>query len=151
VRALLKGAYQLLRVYWFVVRPVSIGVRLLMVRENQVLLVRHSYQEAWFLPGGGVKRGETLEQAARREAQEECGARINQLELGGAYTHFYEYRNDHVVLFITKEFELSGKMDFEIDQVAFFPLDNLPEDISPGSRRRIKEYAGGELSRSGVW
>jgi 8-oxo-dGTP pyrophosphatase MutT (NUDIX family) len=122
-----------------------------MVREDQVLPVRHSYQDAWFLPGGGIKRGETLEQAARREAGEECGAKIKQLEQGGAYTHFYAYRNDHVVLFITKEFELSGKMDFEIDQVTFFPLDNLPKDISAGSRRRIEEYAAGQLSRLGVW
>lgn len=122
-----------------------------MVREGQVLLVRHSYQDAWFLPGGGIKRSETLEQAARREAREECGATIKQLEQRGAYTHFYAYRNDHVILFITKDFELSGKMDLEIDQVAFFPLDDLPKDISPGSRRRIEEYVAGEINRSGIW
>jgi len=57
---LVKMAYRLAQLYWFTVRPVTLGVRVLMVSDEKVLLVRHSYQQAWFLPGGGVKRGETV-------------------------------------------------------------------------------------------
>jgi ADP-ribose pyrophosphatase YjhB (NUDIX family) len=140
-----------MQLVWFLTRPVTLGVRLLPVEGDNVLLVRHSYQAAWFLPGGGVKRNETLEQAVRREAAEECGAELGHLELVGAFTHFYDYKNDHIVLFLSREFRLSGKTDREIEQLAFFPLDQLPDDITPGSRRRIEEYRRGELSGYGTW
>jgi 8-oxo-dGTP diphosphatase len=39
--------------------------------DGRVLLVRQSYRDNWFLPGGLLARGETPEEAARREAREE--------------------------------------------------------------------------------
>jgi 8-oxo-dGTP pyrophosphatase MutT (NUDIX family) len=151
MKLLLRIAFQLAKVYWFITRPVSAGVRVLMVRDGQVLLVRHSYQDGWFMPGGGIKRGETLVQAAHREASEECGATLGNLELLGAYTQFFAYRNDQVILFYSDQFTLSGKSDAEIEQVAFFPPDQLPEDTSPGHRRRIEEFSKGQLVKTGLW
>jgi ADP-ribose pyrophosphatase YjhB (NUDIX family) len=147
----LKLAYRVLLGYWFLFRPVTLGVRLLAVQADRVLLVRHSYQNAWFLPGGGVKRGETLEQAVRREAREECGALLHHLELLGVYTQFIEYKNDHIILFFSRDFSLQGRPDAEIERLAFFPLEQLPPDISPGSRRRIEEYVQGRVPAFGNW
>jgi 8-oxo-dGTP pyrophosphatase MutT (NUDIX family) len=151
VKQLLRLAYRLLVVYWSVLRPVTVGVRLLLVREGSVLLVRHTYRKAWYLPGGGIKRGETLEQAVRREALEECGARLGPLELLGAYTDFEEYKTDQVVLFCGSDFTLNGSSDHEIEEIAFFPIDGLPVDVTPGTRRKIEAYALGDLPRSGSW
>jgi 8-oxo-dGTP pyrophosphatase MutT (NUDIX family) len=151
LKLLLRLAYRVLQLYWFLARPVTLGVRLLPIQGDSVLLVRHSYQDAWFLPGGGVKRGETLEQAIRREAQEECGAQVEELEILGAYTHFYEYKNDHIILFLSRNFQLTGEHDHEVERVAFFPFDRLPMDVSPGSRRRIEEYRRGDLVAFGPW
>src|SRR5436190_19147948 len=39
--------------------------------DGAVLLVRLSYRNSWGLPRGLLKRGETPQQAARREAKEE--------------------------------------------------------------------------------
>jgi 8-oxo-dGTP diphosphatase len=39
--------------------------------DAAVLLVRLSYRNSWGLPGGLLKRGETPEEAARREVREE--------------------------------------------------------------------------------
>jgi ADP-ribose pyrophosphatase YjhB (NUDIX family) len=39
--------------------------------DGAVLLVRLSYRNSWGLPGGLLKRGETPEEAARREVREE--------------------------------------------------------------------------------
>jgi 8-oxo-dGTP pyrophosphatase MutT (NUDIX family) len=46
-------------------------------REKKVLMVRHRLggAEWWCLPGGRVEPGETPEQAALRELDEECGIR----------------------------------------------------------------------------
>jgi ADP-ribose pyrophosphatase YjhB (NUDIX family) len=61
------------------------AARLLLLDDQQrVLLFRHGDghgREFWATPGGGVEPGETLEQAARREALEELGASDVQLTL----------------------------------------------------------------------
>lgn len=52
-------------------------VRVIVSRGDRILMVQHGDREGpfWILPGGGVKPGESLEQAAVREVWEEAGAR----------------------------------------------------------------------------
>ncbi|MGC9396845.1 MAG: NUDIX domain-containing protein [Anaerolineae bacterium] len=138
--------------WWRLTRPVTLGVRLLAVRDKTVLLVCHTYQSQWYLPGGGVKRGETLEQAIRREAAEEVGATLGEVRLLGVYTNFYEYKSDHVVVFVCDEVTVKGKHSNEIERYGFFAFDDLPPDTSPGSRKRIAEYRDwATVSIVGMW
>ncbi len=128
------------RLIWRITSPTTVGVRLILERDQTVLLVQHTYQQHWYLPGGGVKKGETIEAAARREAAEEFDATLGPLKLMGVYTNFYEHKNDHVIVFVCTDFTLTGKTDREIESWAFYPLTALPDHLSPGSRRRITEY-----------
>lgn len=121
-------------------RPVRVGVKLLLVRDGQVLLVKHSYQPSWFLPGGGVKRGERLEEAGRREAAEEVGGSLGALDLFGIYFNYAEGKSDHIAVFLCRDFTLTEKKDWEIEGCEFFPVDQPPPGASPGTRRRIEEY-----------
>ena len=140
------------RIYCFFFRPLTLGVRVMMIHNDQVLLVRHTYMEGWFMPGGGVKRGETLDHAARREAHEETGATLNNLRLVGAYTNFKEWRSDHNILFLSTDFMISGKHDLEIAEMRFFSLEAMPDDLLPGHRRRLEEYRDGkQLNQFGEW
>lgn len=140
------------RLYCFIFRPKTFGVRIMLIQNGRVLLVRQTYLPGWFMPGGGVERGETLEQAARREAGEEIGADMGGLHLLGAYTHFGKHKSDHNVLFLCTDFTFSGKRDKEIAELRFFPLDALPEGLLPGHRRRLEEYrAGEEIPQFGEW
>lgn len=149
---LLRVAYLLFRLYTFVFRPVRLGVRILIVQDSQVLLIRQSYVTGWFMPGGGVKRGETLEQAARREALEEVGAQLGQLELMGTYTNFSEWKTDHNVVFLAREAKLTRQGDGEVAEARFFALDGLPQGLWPGHRHRIEEFARGEAHPAfGEW
>jgi 8-oxo-dGTP pyrophosphatase MutT (NUDIX family) len=73
-----RVAYQGARVWWFLARPKMRGVKCVITRGDEVLLVRHTYgdRRAWELPGGSIKRGEEPLAAARRETLEELGLAI---------------------------------------------------------------------------
>ncbi len=146
-----KYFYILLRVIWLVVKPVSIGVRVLMVRDDEVLLVQHVYQDQWFLPGGLVERNETLEEAARREVSEEVGGTLSDIDLFGAYSHFEYGKIDHVVVFLSRDFILNGYSDDEIECYEFFNLQALPDALSLGSRKQIERFLGNDEPSYGVW
>jgi 8-oxo-dGTP pyrophosphatase MutT (NUDIX family) len=139
------------RIYCFIFRPVRVGVRAMMIRDGKVWLVRQTYIPGWFMPGGGVKRGETLEQAARREAKEETGAELGELKLLGAYTNLTEWKTDHNVVFICHEFEFTGKPDYEIAELRAFSLDELPDDLWQGHKRRLQEYQSDKIPQFGEW
>ena len=144
---MMRLIYLAYQIYCFFIRPVTLGVRVVLIRDNQVLLVRQTYVPSWFVRGGGVKRGETLEGAARREIREEVGAEIRSLSLMGAYSHFSDWKSDHNIVFISHDFTIHAKKDREIAEARFFPLDNLPKTLYSGHRRRLEEYRA-EVKRS---
>ena len=135
--------YGLARLWWRIAKPLTLGARIILVRDGRALLVRHTYRDSWFLPGGGVRKGETLEAAARREAAEELGATLGDLRLLGLYSNFFEHKSDHVAVFVCENFTMTGETDAEIARFRFFPPDALPEGVSPGTRRRVEEYTTG--------
>ena len=122
--------------------------------DNRVLLVRHSYINGWYFPGGGVDPGETLEEAAGRELIEETDCRpIGPLIFKGIYFNSNASRRDHVGFFECRNWEKAGVTiipNAEIREVRFFALDDLPGDISPGTRRRLDELAG-QSNQSSIW
>ncbi len=68
----------------------KIAAGCLVVREDRVLLVKRGIEPGygrWVFPGGHVDRGETIEEAARRETLEECGALVGLDDLLGVYSY----------------------------------------------------------------
>ena len=148
----LQTLYWLRKIYQFFLRPINLGVRTMLIQDGKVLLVRHVYQDGWFMPGGGMKRKETLEQAARRECHEEAGVEMQKIELIGIFFNYSDWKSDHIVLFYSEDFTMTDKKDSEIAEKRFFPLDDLPEALGSGHRRRLQEYqVGPKQVRHGVW
>jgi len=140
------------RIYCFIFRPKTLGARVMLIQNGQVLLIRQTYMPGWFMPGGGVKRGETIDEAARREAREEVGAEMGELKLLGSYTHFGDQKSDHNVLFLCTDFTIGKKQDSEIAEARFFPLEALPNGLSKAHRKRLDEYrTGAEIPQFGEW
>jgi len=92
--------------------------------------------------GGGVDPKESPLQGAIRELREEAGIITNgPLEILGSYYNVHQGHDDYVTVYICKEFTEEDRIDpQEILEKRWFPLDKLPEDISPGCLRRIQEY-----------
>lgn len=129
-------------------------VRVLLIREGRVLLVRHWYAPGvMMLPGGGIKRGESAEAAARREIKEETGFEIDTLELLGEYEG--NYSGDSVTVFFASEFDGFVRLmpDSEIMLRSFRSLIEAQEmaEVSPDSKRRIHAYNSGARGERGKW
>jgi ADP-ribose pyrophosphatase YjhB (NUDIX family) len=148
----LRILYWLRKIYQFFLRPINLGVRVMLIQDGKVLLVRHVYQDGWFMPGGGMKRRETIEQAARRECHEEAGVEMQKIELFGIFSNFSDWKSDHIALFLSEDFSMTDKKDSEIAEKKFFALDDLPESLGSGHRRRLHEYqAGLKHVQHGKW
>jgi ADP-ribose pyrophosphatase YjhB (NUDIX family) len=151
----LRLADRLRKLVWKTFGPRVVGVRGIVVdrrgEATKVLLVRHSYgKPAWHLPGGGVKRRETIEQAVRREVREEAGVEVTgAVRLLGTYSNLQEGKSDHISVFVVEHWRRHGDEDgdAEIAAAGFFdPATELPETTSPGTRRRLDEWAKGHVS-----
>jgi 8-oxo-dGTP pyrophosphatase MutT (NUDIX family) len=120
----------------------TIGARVLVIKDNQILLVKHTYMPKWYTIGGGVDFKESPLQGAIRELKEEAGVIAHgPLELLGTYYNVHQGHDDYVSTYICKDFtEEDYICPEEIIEKRWFPLNALPEDISPGCLRRIQEY-----------
>ncbi|KTD40410.1 NUDIX domain-containing protein [Legionella parisiensis] len=120
----------------------TLGSRAIILNHNhQILLVKHTYQPHWYLPGGGVKKGESAKEAIIRELKEEVGIiPTEEPQLFGIYFHTYMGVNDYPVIFIIKNFTSREAYSHEIEQMAWYDYTDLPDMVSPGTKRRLDEY-----------
>jgi 8-oxo-dGTP diphosphatase len=104
---------------------------LLHVPGRGVLLVeRRNPPPGWALPGGFVDAGETVEQAAVREAREETGLEVELTGLFGVYSDPGRDPRRHTlsVVFTAQARDLDRLAPGDdAGEARFFPLDALPE------------------------
>jgi ADP-ribose pyrophosphatase YjhB (NUDIX family) len=127
-------------------RGMTLGVRAMLLKDGNVLLVKHSYVPGWYLPGGGVEAGETFAEALAREVEEETAAVLTApAELFGLYRHPAPPRRDHIALYVCREWKAGeGQPRWpEIVGAELFPVASLPEDAAPSTRARIGEVVFG--------
>lgn len=147
-RLLYKSAKPLIQATYRQTRGMTLGTRSLVLQaeDKEVLLVRHSYSPGWLLPGGGVERGETLAQSALRELREEAGveAEAESLLLHGMFLNDREFPGDHIACYLVRRFRREAfTPTAEISEARFFPVTELPQGTSPGTRRRLAEVLDG--------
>lgn len=127
-------------------RGMTLGVRGVVVdAEGRVLLVKHTYLHGWWLPGGGVDRGETTQAAVIRELREEAGVIATAApRLLSVHSNEAFFRGDHVVVFRLDAFDLTERTSHgEIAEIGWFHPHALPEDATRATRDRLAEVFGG--------
>lgn len=136
-----------LHVYFVLTRSMTLGVRAACFDgDGRIFLVRHSYIAGWHMPGGGVERHETMEQALEKELREEGNLVISgRPQLFHVYFNNHTSKRDHVVFYRVEVTQTAPrKPDLEIVESGFFPIDALPPGTTKATYRRLKELEGAE-------
>ena len=106
--------------------------------EGRLLLVRLSYgPDMWSLPGGGIRRGETPEDAARRELREETGCEAHATTLLGVHDETSFGAPCRVHVFATRISNVPAPDRREVIETRLFPPHSLPEPLSAKTRKRL--------------
>lgn len=73
-----------------------ISVDAVIIKNGKILLVKEKDLNLWEMPGGGIEKGETLEEALKREVHEETGYEVLSIleNLGSEHQYFYAENKD---------------------------------------------------------
>ena len=106
-----------------------------------VLIERRNFPFGWALPGGFVDYGESVENAAIREAKEETGLDVEIVKLLGVYSDPDRDPRGHCVsiVFIANS---SGKPvgGDDAKESKLFSIFSLPEEIAFDHKKIINDY-----------
>jgi len=119
----------------------GLAVIVAILTDGKVLLTKREDFEVWCLPGGGVEDGESLAEAGIREAKEETGLDVELTRLVGVYSRMGGGMHDvHAVLYTARP--IGGELKIqqgETVEVAYFPFDQLPDEMLFGHKKRISD------------
>jgi ADP-ribose pyrophosphatase YjhB (NUDIX family) len=122
-----------------------IGVNISIIQNGKILLTRREDFEVWCLPGGAADEGESVAQAAIREAREETGLEVKLTRLIGIYSRAsWPGAVAHIVSFLAEP--IGGKIDpdpHEVIEIGYFGLDEIPDDLLAWNRQRILDAFNG--------
>jgi 8-oxo-dGTP pyrophosphatase MutT (NUDIX family) len=125
------------------------GACVLLIHNSTLLLQRRTDNGMWGLPGGSLEPGESMEEVARRELFEETGLKAKSLELMNIFSGdelYYKYPHGDevynvVAAYVCKDFDGTLIQDYsEVEEINFFNIKEIPDDISPPDKPVIQEY-----------
>ncbi len=131
-------------------RP-NVGIGIIIVRDGKILLGKRLKGHGagnWQLPGGHLEFGETFEDAARREVEEETG--LTDLVIEGPVSLYNErdYGKHYVNIGMFARSGSGEPYAAEPDKASdwsWHDPDNLPEEIFLASRRSIENWQAGKF------
>jgi len=126
--------------------------------EDRVMLVSTSYKPVWEIPGGVVEHNESPRECCQREVWEEIGL---QIEVGHLLVVDYNAETEEKtesLMFIfdggvLSEADLANirLQDGELTGFQFFPIDDLPQNMTVSLRQRIIAAWQQEQKAGGIY
>lgn len=117
--------------------------------QGEILLGRRTDNHQWGYSGGSIELGETVEECAKRELFEEMGLVAEELEFfmvnSGPETHYIYPNGDEVynveIIYLCRSYHGEPRrQESEVEELRFFSLEELPEEISPPIRPVMCRY-----------
>lgn len=136
----------------FLARMPLVCVELFVEHDQAVLLCRRTTEPArgeWFWPGSRLFKGETLEAAAHRVAEDELGVTVSLGDLLGVYSHFWEtspfeeVEDQHTVNVVFRATLLDDQADINLDEQHddFRFISAVEPDLHPYVRTYLEDAA----------
>jgi len=126
-------------------KPRDVAV-LILEKDRMILLQKRSktekrFPDSWGLFGGGLKEGETPEQALQREIKEEVGLELKDPMLSASYPYELKESNEAGTVYVFKEFYRGSSLALHEGQEMrwFDPAEALKLDLHPIYKTIIEE------------
>jgi 8-oxo-dGTP diphosphatase len=102
-------------------------------KDRSVVLIKRlnpPFKDHFAIPGGFVEYGETVEQAAKREAEEETGLKVANLRLVGVYSDPARDPRGHVISIAFLANELGGVLKASTDAKEVRAFEKIPDKLA---------------------
>lgn len=129
-----------------------VAVHLILIEGNQILLQRRyntGYEDGnYSVVAGHIDGNESVLHAMKREALEEAGISISEDDLQIVHVmHRKAIDRESIDYFLTCQ-NYTGEIQImeknKCDELAFYNLDNLPNNVIPYVRKAIEHYQNNE-------
>ena len=127
------------------------AIHLLLIKEGNLLLLRRKntgYMDGYqSVVAGHLEGNETVRAAAKREALEEAGIRLDEQDLAIVGVMHRRDDDERIDWFLTVSRwsgQISNTEPDKCEELVWHPLEELPPDIIPYMRRGIDNYKDGK-------
>lgn len=114
----------------------QVGTAIIIMKYDKVLLMKRKGPHGagtWSPPGGHLDFGETPEACAAREAKEEVGLEVRDLQFRGVTNDVFEESDRHYITLWLEAGSFSGEAvivsEQEVEEIGWFSWEALPQPL----------------------
>jgi ADP-ribose pyrophosphatase YjhB (NUDIX family) len=131
-------------------------VDIIIQANDRIALIRRGkqpFEGKWAIPGGHVEYGEKVEDAAKREAQEETSIRVELVDVLGVYSDPSRDPRYHSIsiVFIANALSEELRAGADAAEAKWFRIDEIPEGLAFDHARILSDYMKWRRVKGTYW
>ena len=130
---------------------VSLKARLILQNHGRLLLLKQTKPNGgnYSLVGGTIVRKEYAARPLIRESWEEAGIRLEKSDLELVHVLHKQSQKEHRIVLYFRAYHYKGSPESKelekFENVEWWPLNELPSNLTPTGRHVLKAYNAGQL------